>query len=315
VTQPPSWQVTTKGLPWLFLQYLLDVRLPNLPTFFKAFMSTPLDRAADFLRTAQNQDGGWGYSARAGQSAPEASCYSLLALTGRASESVRDGLSWLESRIGADGGVRLEGDDEIHWSTSLAALTLRRLAPGAGKLTQCLDCLITLHGTADTGVGWAWTDQTYSWVEPTCYAVLALKAAGWARHTRVREAEDTLHARICKTGGWNQGLLKSFNRELTGLPAQTALAILALQDHAESESLIDHTAEWLASEVSSQPTVLTLAWSTLALNAIGRNENGFPAELERRQQTDGSWRSAVHLTALSMLALMAAGEGRNVFKI
>jgi hypothetical protein len=172
-----------------------------------------------------------------------------------------------------------------------------------------------MKGTSDTGVGWAWTNQTFSWVEPTSYALLALKAAGQIHHPRVIEAERMLQSRACPSGGWNQGLLTAFYEQPTGLATQTALAILALQDHAEGRGPILKAVTFLRSEVGSHPTVLDLAWATLAMNAIGEDTGSFPAELEKRQEPEGSWRGSVFLTALAVLALQAVKEGRNAFKL
>jgi len=278
-----------------------------------------LEKGCSFLIAAQNEDGGWGYSARSGQSAPEPSCHSLLALRDFSADSAAKGLSWLESRIGPDGGLRYEGDEDIHWSTSLAAYCLVRLrhkeAKDAGKLRACLACLSALRGSSDKGVGWAWTNQTFSWVEPTSYGLLALKAAGQANNPRVREAEVMLQSRTCADGGWNQGLLRAFYEQAEPLATQTALGILALQDVPAARTPILKAVAYLRSAAGTHPTVLSLVWSTLAMNAIGEDPGSLPAELEKRQEPEGSWRSSVLLTALAVLALQAVTGGRNAFKL
>ena len=290
-------------------------------------MRESLERAVGFLIAARNPDDGWGYSSQSGQSAPEPSCYSLLALADHPeppdrqrthvlhSDVIRNGLSFLHRRIGPDGGVRYEGDADLHWSTSLAAFTLARLDPDSPTLRACIRRLLTMRGSLDKAVGWPWTERTYSWVEPTCYALLALKAAGHGDHLRVAEAQRMLQARTCAGGGWNQGLVTALHQQLSPLPVQTALAILALQRDTESHTAVVRATAVLRAGLVSRPTVLSLAWATLALHGIGEDVGGFPAALEARQESNGSWRDAVHLTALSVLALKAGTEGQNVFRL
>ncbi len=278
-------------------------------------MQRALEKASRFLLTAQNPDGGWGYSAQSGQSAPEPSCYSLLALHDRSQGSNRKGLAWLESQVGADGAVRLEGDDEVHWTTSLAVLTLTRLDPGFSRLPACVLRLLILKGSTDEAIGWAWNEHTYSWVEPTCYAMLALKVAGRRNHPRVADAERMLESRACTGGGWNQGLRVSFLRQLTALPSQTAWAMLALQDRVDSHLILAEAGQFLRAKVQKEPSTLSLGLAILAFHATGQDCAGLPEDLEKRQQPDGSWREAVHLTALGLLALRAVREGWNAFKL
>lgn len=278
-------------------------------------MNGVAEKASRYLLAAQNPDGGWGYSANSGQSAPEPSCYSLLALNGHGRGKNQKGLAWLESQVDRDGAVRLTGDDEAHWTTSLAALTLVRLDPEFERLPACLNRLLSMKGSQDAAVGWAWNEHTYSWVEPTCYAVLALKAAGRGTHPRVTDAEHMLELRACVGGGWNQGLRVSFLREMAPLLPQTALAMLALQDRPKLQALLDEAAAFLLSGVKKEPSALGLALAILAFHATGHEGTGLPEKLEERQGSDGSWRETVHLTALGVLALKAVKEGWNAFKL
>jgi len=167
----------------------------------------------------------------------------------------------------------------------------------------------------DAAAGWAWNEQTYSWVEPTCYAVMALELAGRGTHPRVLEAQRMLESRACVGGGWNQGLRVSFHRELGPLPAQTALAMLALQNRPASRALILEAARFLLARVQDEPSTLGLSLAILAFHATGLDYADLPEELLKRQNPDGSWRGAIHLTALSLLALKAVKEGGNGFKL
>ena len=37
-------------------------------------------------------------------------------------------------------------------------------------------------------VGWGWTEETFSWVDPTAWGVLALRHTGHEQHARTQEA-------------------------------------------------------------------------------------------------------------------------------
>src|SRR5204863_9079682 len=55
--------------------------------------------------------------------------------------------------------------------------------------------------------GWSWIEDTFSWVEPTAWCLLALKHCAPQPHSpidqiRVRDAERLLADRACHGGGW-----------------------------------------------------------------------------------------------------------------
>ena len=57
--------------------------------------------------------------------------------------------------------------------------------------------------------GWSWIPGTFSWVEPTAWALLALRrrqvAGKGVEAARLTEAETLLIDRCCAHGGWNYG--------------------------------------------------------------------------------------------------------------
>src|SRR5258706_177994 len=80
----------------------------------------------------------------------------------------------------------------------------------------------------------------FSWVEPTAYALIALKklrpVQGDGRSDRsIAEAERMLYDRACAEGGWNYGNSTAYGVELPPYLETTALALLALQDRRDDE--------------------------------------------------------------------------------
>jgi hypothetical protein len=163
--------------------------------------------------------------------------------------------------------------------------------------------------------GWPWLSDTFSWVEPTSYAVLALKLSGYGDHPRVTEAERLLLDRACVEGGWNYGGRIALDHRLTPFLPTTALAALALQDVQAARPAVDQALGLLRREVRQNQSALALALTILCFNALSQPTDEFVTALLKRQRTDGSWRQAIHLTALAVLALRCVTGGSNVFKV
>lgn len=301
-----------------------------------------LEAARTFLRQAQHPDGGWPYRMH-GQASPEPTCYSLLALSATEDYRTRErlstkdilakGMHWLLSRRSATGALTLQGDDEPHWSTALFVMTALRLQsalheaiPGQPTLhQQSVRWLLSWYGNTSPPRevvtlngqlrGWPWISDTFSWVEPTSYAVLALKLAGYRTHGRVREAEELLLDRACETGGWNYGNRIVLGRALVPFPVPTAMAALALQDVHQARQRVEQALAFLHREVSQHPSTLALALSIHCFHIFRLPTDEFVNRLAQRQNADGSWRQSVHLTALATLALECATRGFNVFRL
>ena len=93
--------------------------------------------------------------------------------------------------------------------------------------------------------GWSWIDGTFSWAEPTAWAVFGLKkcrALGIVpkgASTRIRDGESLLQDRVCAGGGWNYGNSNVFNKNLPAYIPTTAVALLALQDRQDEAFVRD----------------------------------------------------------------------------
>lgn len=287
-------------------------------------METYANRGQSFLLQTQRADGSWPYHA-GGAGYPEPTCYALLALP-EAEVSARErGLVWMEQRSAVTGAVTLENDPAPHWTTSLALFTFAELAAPEAWCTRCAEFLLSWEGVRvdpDPAIpldprlrGWPWTEGAFSWVEPTSYALLALKRAGYGTHSRVAEGERLLLDRICGGGGWNYGNREVLGRSLEPMLDTTAWALLALQGGAGVAAAVAEGLAILERQVTQYPATLTLSLAILAGEVWEQPVEEWVSLLRRRQRIDGSWRGEVHLTALALLAMCAAeGEG-NVFRL
>jgi len=258
--------------------------------------------------------------------------------------AIEGGLGWLQSRLNDKGALTLEGDTEPHWTTSLFVLTLTRL----GLNDECrrqndelkttslsvhhssfithrsVEWLLTWEGRPvtpqkeiavdSTLIGWPWISGTFSWVEPTSYALLALKMCG-LKPPRVAVAEALLVDRVCQDGGWNYGNHTALGAPLVAYVPTSALAALALQDVAAAGEVVNRGLAFLDRELKSHQSALSLALTILCFDVFGRSKGDLAQALCRRQEPDGSWRQQIHVTALAVLALQAVAGGKNVFKL
>ena len=211
------------------------------------------------------------------------------------------------------------------WTRALRLLTLSRLGVRAELRKQLADAVLNaqvqqipnnkkINDVDGSLRGWSWVDGTFSWVEPTSYALLALKTSGVLVHPRVQEAERLLLDRVCPDGGWNYGNRLVRGAVLPSMSSPTALAALALQKTSGTDKLLARAMDFLAQDVKTNPSTLALALTVLCFHAFGRDTQYFRHRLTDRQMPDGSWRGQPHLTALAILAL-SIEERANVFKI
>ena len=301
-------------------------------------LQNSLNRALEFLNTSQEKDGGWGY-AHSKQSYAEPTCYALLALMGHGTEveptrQVR-ALSWLTAHTNQIGALtistQLTSATDLNtfdnWGTILAVFALQRLGIGAELRERYLKYLLNSRGNLlDKKVGqelnlnaelqaWSWARGTASWVEPTAYALLSLKANGLRDHERVKVGEAFLFDRACYDGGWNYGNKEVLNVVLEPMPTNTCFALLALQDADRKHEVITKSVAYLEKELAARQSSMLLALGTLCFDLYERPFEKLLTSLLARQKDNGSWRENVHVTALAALALQAAVHKKNVFKL
>ncbi len=275
-------------------------------------------------------DGGWPYAP--GQPAHlEPTCLALLALAGDPEHepACKAALAWVESCAVGDGTYRLaRGRREAVWATALVLFTRAALGEDAAKLTPLAQALLALRGrTIETGrdddindidgsiPGWPWGENNFSWVEPTSWAILALRRIGQGASPRVADGQKLLLDRTLGPGGLNYGNRRIFGVTLEPIPTPTSLGSLALQgvkDERASRSL-----DYLEKASADGRDVDHLAWAILALDACRGGDLAALRQrlldaVEARTKVPYIRPSSVH-SALACLAL--ATPGRNPFKL
>ena len=284
----------------------------------------------DTLAAQEHSDGGWGYAP--GQPAHlESTCLSLLALAlerERFGPVIERGCQLLERHRSDDGLYRLNrGRAEAVWTTALVLFTRASLGVEAAQLRPTAERLLAIKGTTVDDpeatlqqdidariVGWPWGEGNFSWVEPTAWACLALRRAGFGDHPRVAEGQKLLLDRAFDSGGINYGNRQVFGTMTEPVPTPTALMLLALQGHAEHPRITTACA-YLQRQAESSDDLEHLAWARIALNVYG---DPVPADerLQHAQQlrSEAPWlRPAILREALTVLALSA--ESANPFRL
>jgi len=248
-----------------------------------------MSRLRQALVSGRNADGGWGYyPGKASRLEP--TCWSLLALdSGADAMALRaNAAAWLVSCQRPTGWLveRPEWPVNIAFN-ALTAFTLlqHRDVASDDVRRRLLTAVLASKGIAapasdamrqDNSLqGWSWTDATFSWVEPTCWGLLALKkgrASGLvdaAANVRIDEAERLLIDRSCRSGGWNFGNANVMAQDLRPYVPTTALGLLAMQDRRQEDAVVRGLAslETIWRDEISAPA---LALSLLSLDVYGR---------------------------------------------
>jgi hypothetical protein len=165
-----------------------------------------------------------------------------------------------------------------YWPTSLALFAWKKVAGFDQQVelaTQFLLSTTVKHWPKQKNSaaahnpsikGWPWIEGTYSWIEPTALAILALRSSEFNGHPRVREAVRMILDRQLPSGGWNYGNKIVFNKELRPIPEYTGIALTALTGLAE-KGKIKLSLDYLTNEVQKLRTPRSLAWSIFGVSA------------------------------------------------
>src|SRR5688572_18239054 len=182
---------------------------------------------ANMIIAGRNADGGWGYY-RQKKSRLEPTCWAVLALASAGDHlAAGDALYQWPAR----NGLLLEraGGEPNHAFHALALLALHAAAvehkTGNHALMEGMQRVKGLAfkqstiNVQDISIqAWSWIDETFSWVEPTAWCLLALKTCARVGYSvdsgRIRDAERLLVDRACRGGGWNYGNSNMLGKEL-----------------------------------------------------------------------------------------------------
>jgi Prenyltransferase and squalene oxidase repeat len=299
-----------------------------------------LEEAANLLAINQNPDGGWG--AVSGKSSNiEASALALLALKSFARQSdgprVEKAKLWLADKQNTDGSWPLNGATKgPSWCTAHAMIALREFADQKERVVRAGNWVLQQQGSKpgilvhliravsfqkravdlkEDLVGWSWTPNSFSWVEPTSYFLLALKKArndlpAKTLQERVEQGELMIYDRMCDKGGWNYGNAAVYGETLWPYPDVTAVALIALQDRRDrKENQLSLRA--LGEMMENTDSGLALAWSMICFSLYGQDDSALRKRLEQRF---GKTKFLGETKALA-LAVLACGNGSRYFRV
>jgi hypothetical protein len=257
------------------------------------------------LLVRQNADGGWG-AAPGAPSNTEITALAVAALRAipetATGSPAHAGARWLLEHQLAGGEWRYHDEGPpTSWPTPIAMLALRGHVDAAAAVERGAAWLLAQEGQSyplrlrirdfftrnkvieldSTLEGWPWVPGTFSWVEPTSWALLALKAQpSPARDARgrIREAEDMIIDRACDGGGWNYGNRRVLGEELDPYPDTTAIALMGLR--GRSGPVVERGFAALDGLLGDHASGLALALALLARRGWQRDAAALAARLE-----------------------------------
>jgi hypothetical protein len=294
-------------------------------------ITTKTSELADLLCRGRNADGGWGYyPGKASRIEP--TCWIALYLL-RAADSKKDlanGISnWFTARQRPDGFL----DDVTGRSPNVGFNGLAAIAAGSAGIlpVEPTRRLLQAVGRAkgmtaekspnrqdNTLQGWSWLEGTFSWIEPTCWGLLAVKKspallAVREKSARIEEAERMLLDRVCTTGGWNYGNSNMLGKELSAHIPTTALALLALQDRREHPS-VQKSIDFLTRYQLAEPAGMALSLTSICLRVYGRSTADVDEPLAALAETHAFFNNQ-HVAAMALYSLTAQDHDVQDFRL
>jgi hypothetical protein len=214
--------------------------------------------AINFLLSIRNPDGGWS----SGEGLGESDWNTGLALFGISRLSTE-----LKSRNKFS--PELEEKSSRLYKESMAKLAALR----ADTLSDLSRTVLTALSGPDFDYprGWPWEQNTFHWVEPTAYSLMAIKFGQYANEKRfataIEQAHKYLYEKTCKNGGWNWGQTSTLGFDFPAVPRDTALALLAMQDQKENPQV--KTALQILRDATGGGAAYPEPLAILALEAFG----------------------------------------------
>jgi hypothetical protein len=266
------------------------------------------------LRAMRNPDGGWPYYAGK-TSRLEPTCWALLALQAAGEKASLDVLRQWPRR---EGWFVDKSSDAVNVAfNALAAFTLAALKADPELSAPVARALVSFKGEKysqsphyrqnNSIQGWSWVAGTFSWIEPTAWAVLALKKLRVSEaHARIEEAERLFADRLCKGGGWNFGNSNVLGKELGPYVPTTALTLLSLSDRADTP-YVRSSVDYLWNHRLDERSGPALGLAAIALDLFGRKADDAEAALQLEWTRTG-FVGNVSTLALSCCALTGPHE-------
>jgi Squalene-hopene cyclase N-terminal domain len=299
-----------------------------------------INAAIDLLLGAQNEDGGWG-AVKGKRSNTESTSFVLMALKSLEGNpfdrQTTAGLKWLLQRQKDDGSWSLnDASKQSSWTTPIAALALLSFQDQRDHALRAAKWILTQEGRKPGWVatllfrlsllkkiteldpylsGWSWTAGAFSWVEPTSYSLMTLKKLkrsldGTNCEERIRQGEMLIYDRMCENGGWNYGNSRVLGEALWPYPDVTAVALIALQDQAMSETN-RKSLRALDAMLREAGSGTALGWGILCLTLYKQDVQEWKKILVKNFEKT---RFLGEIKAVA-LALLAFGNGASLFRV
>lgn len=299
-----------------------------------------INAAIDLLLGAQNEDGGWG-AVKGKRSNTESTSFVLMALKSLEGNpfdrQTTAGLKWLLQRQKDDGSWSLnDASKQSSWTTPIAALALLSFQDQREHALRAAKWILTQEGRKPGWVatllfrlsllkkiteldpylsGWSWTAGAFSWVEPTSYSLMTLKKLkrsldGTNCEERIRQGEMLIYDRMCENGGWNYGNSRVLGEALWPYPDVTAVALIALQDQAMSETN-QKSLRALDAMLREAGSGTALGWGILCLTLYKQDVQEWKKILVKNFEKT---RFLGEIKAVA-LALLAVGNGASLFRV
>ncbi len=299
-----------------------------------------IDAVTGLLLSIQNEDGGWGYF-KGKRSNTESTSFALMALKsmeGKAFIEPRTaGLKWLLRLQKDEGSFPLnDTSKQSSWTTPIAVLALLSFQDQTEPALRAAKWVLTQEGRKPGWVasllvrlslvknvtqldpyltGWSWTVGAFSWVEPTSYALIALKKMkprldGSNCEERIRQGELLIYDRMCEGGGWNYGNSRVLGEALWPYPDVTALALIALQDRAGGDAN-QTSLRALETMMRETPSGMALGWGILCLTLYNQDVRTWKEVLVK---TFEKTRFLGETKAMA-LALLVFEDGASLFRV
>jgi hypothetical protein len=224
---------------------------------------------------------GWGYRP-SGSPGVEPTVLASLALLaanqGKTCTEILSAADWLATQQQPHGSISLSEDNkDATWPTAYAILLWAALDSHKAAQQKAVQWLLALpsqtfeHSPQDpnrndtTLIGWPWTVGCYAWIEPTAWAILALRRKGLTEHKRVIQGIQLIVDRALPSGGWNYGNSIVFDTELLPQPAPTGLALLAFSGLKPKDSMVEKSLRILRDMLPKIRSPQSLCWGSLGV--------------------------------------------------
>jgi hypothetical protein len=275
------------------------------------------------LLSLRNPDGGWPYYAGKA-SRLEPTSWALLALKAAGEPVATDPLAQWPRR---DGWLVDRSSDAVNVAfNALAAIVLVALGAPPAVVAPLQAALVAARGQKiapstinrqDNSLqGWAWTDGTFSWVEPTAWGIVALKKTSpraEAARARIDEAERMLVDRVCRDGGWNHGNSNMLGVELPAYVSTSALGLIAMRDRRADEP-IARSLRYLRAHRLRERSAMGLGLTRIALGLYGEPADDVATAIEE-EWTRSQFLGNLHVTALALYAQAGTGDGYGALRV